>query len=206
MPLNFSAAHSSRISKRPRQLSRHSASSPFKHFSPRKPIQRSKSVADVADDDDDDDDNEDFFGDRLNDIGNVKSLASDLSLRDVAQTIQYVRSHMFEALPENGGFDSKRIAETLNFRKSLPPTVTVPHIHALAQSPTKTEREIAELTRAGTIRRLVTPGRGTGGSSMGESLILTEDVESLLRQAKELNQELTGTFKRFCSIDIDSDL
>lgn len=187
MPLNSSAAHSSRISKRPQQLLRRSATSPFADYSQRKPIQRSKSKPDVADHDDD------LFGDRLDDIGTVKSLASDLSLRDVAQTIQYVRSHMFDTMPENGGFNSTRIAEILGFRKSLSPTVTSSHVHALAQSPTKTEREIAELTRAGTIRRLVTPGRGTGGSSIGESLILSKDVENLLRQAKELDQELTGT-------------
>lgn len=203
MPLNFSAAHSSRITKRPQQLTRRSASSPFSDFSQRKPIQRSRSKVDLAEGDDDDDD--DFFGDRLDDTGIVKSLASDRSLRDVAQTIQYVRSHMFDAVPENGGFNSTRIAEILNFRKSLPPTVTVPHVHALANSPTKTEREIAELTRAGTIRRLITPGRGTGGSSMGESLILSKDVESLLRQAKELNQGLAGKFILFCRIDTDSD-
>ena len=97
-------------------------------------------------------------------------------------------------MPESGGFNSTKIADILNLRKYLPPNVTVPHVHALSQSPTKTEREIAELTKAGTIRRLVTPGRGTGGSSLGESLILSQDVESLLRQAKELNQELVGKF------------
>ena len=200
MPLNYSAAHSSRISKRPQQLSRRRpASSPFADFSQRKPIQRSKSKADLADNDDD------FFGDRLDDVGIVKSLTSDLSLRDVAQTIQYVHSHMFDAMPEKAGLNSTRIAEILNLRKSLPPSVTVPHIHALAQSPTKTEREIAELTRAGTIRRLILPGRGTAGSSIGESLILSKDIENLLRQAKELNQELAGTSILFGMIDIDSD-
>lgn len=112
MPLNLSAAQSSRISKRPQQkipLLRRSASSPFTGFVQRKSIQRSKSKADVADDNDDDD-----FGDRLDDIGIVKSLASDLSLRDLVQTIQYVRSHMFESMPENGGFNSTRIAEILS--------------------------------------------------------------------------------------------
>ncbi|KAF6227350.1 hypothetical protein HO133_008794 [Letharia lupina] len=188
MPLGHPAARSSRISKRPQQLLRRSASSPFTDFTQRKPIQRSKSKVDVADNDDG------FFGDRLDDIGIVKSLASDLSLRDVAQSIQYVHSHMFTAIPDDGGFNSTRIAEILNFRKSLPPTVTLPHLHALTQSPTKTEREIAELTRAGIVRRLVTPGRGTGGSSIGESLILSKDVESLLRQAEELSQELADKF------------
>ena len=200
MPLNFSPAHSSRVSKRPPQPRRR-ASSPFFNFRQRKPVLRSNSKAAVADGDSDDE----FFEDRLDDIGIVKSLASNLSLRDVIQTVQYVRCHMFDAVPVNGGFTSTRIAEILNFRKSLPPTVTVPHVHALAQSPTKTEREIAELTRAGTVRRLFTPGRGTGGSSMGESLILSKDFESLLREANELNQELAGTSILFCWIDTNSD-
>ena len=189
MPLNFTAAHSSRVSKRPKR----STSSPFTHFSQRKPVQRSSSKVETTDDDDDD-----FLGDRLDDIGSVKSLSSDLSLRDVAQIVQYVRSHMFDTMMENGGFNSTRIAEILNFRQSLPPIVTVPHVHALTQSPTKTEREIAELARAGIVRKFVTPGRGTGGSSIGESLILSSDFESLLTQAKELNQELAGTSMLLC--------
>lgn len=202
MPLNFSASYSSRISKRSQHktpLLRRSTSSPFTNFSQRKPIQRSKSKVDVADSDDD------FFGDHLDDIGIVKSLASDLSLQDLAQIIQHVRSHMFEFMPENGGFNSTRIAEILRIRKSLPPTVTILHIHALAQSSTKTEREIAELTRAGTIRKLVTPGRGTGGSSIGENLVLSKDVERLLREAKGLNKELAGTFVQFYRVETDSD-
>ena len=56
------------------------------------------------------------------------------------------------------------------------------------------------------MRRLVTPGRGIGGSSIGKSLILFKDVESLVRQAKEPNQELTGTFIELCRIDIKIDL
>lgn len=121
MPLNHSAAHShsyshlhsSRVSKRPRQLLRRSASSPFTNFPQRKAIQRSQSKADVVDDDDP-------FGDRLADIGIVKSLASDLSIRDVAQIIQYVRSHMFDALPDNGGFNSTRIADILSTSSRSP--------------------------------------------------------------------------------------
>ena len=116
MPLNHSAAYSrsSRVSKRPQQLLRRSASSSFTNFVQRKSVQRSQSKADVVDDGDDDDDYDDSFDDRLTDIGIVKSLTSDLSIRDVAQTIQYVRSHMFDALPENGGFNSTRIADILS--------------------------------------------------------------------------------------------
>lgn len=197
MPLK--PAHSSRISKRPQQPSRRSASSPFTDFGQRKPIQRSKSSIDTTDY------NKDSIEDRLDDVGSVKSSPSDLSLRDVAQTIQYVCSHMFDPMAENGGFNSTRIAEVLNSRRFLPPIVTCSHVHALAQSPTKTEREIADLTRAGIIRRLVIPGRGSGGSSIGESLVLSKDVEGLLKQAKELNQELAGTFAQSARIGTDSD-
>ena len=193
MPLNFSAAPSSRITKKPYQKSpslRRSVSSPFADLKQRKPVQRSQSKPESAADADDDDDG--LLEERLQDAGIVKTLVTDLSLRDVAQTIQYIRSHMFDALPEAGGFNSTKIAEILNFRKSLPPTVTVAHVHALLDSPTRIEREIAELTKAGIIRKVVTPGRGTGGASIGEGLILSKDVERLVIETKELDRELSG--------------
>ena len=189
MPFNFSAAHSSRITKKSQHRSpllKRSSSSAFADLNRRKPLSRSKSKPERLDDEDD------FFGDRLEDDGIVKSLAADLSLRDVAQTIQYVRSHMFDALPEGGGFNSTRIAEILNFRKSLPPCVTVPHIHALTGDPTTTEREIAELTKTNIIKRVLTPGRGTGGSSVGEGLILMKDFEQLTREEQNLDEKLSG--------------
>ena len=194
MPLNFSAAHSSRIIKRTNRrnsLPKRSLSSPFTDLKQRKPIRRSLSKPEVIDGGDDSDD---IFGNSLEDLGLVKTLATDLSLRDVAQTIQYIRSHMFDAMPESGGFNSTRIAEILNFRRSLPPTVTVSHVHALIDSPTKTEREIAELTRAGTIRKVVIPGRGTAGSSVGEGLVLFNEFERLVNASKEIDRDLSGKF------------
>ena len=189
MPLNFSAAHSSRIKKKSQHqppLLRRSASSPFTDYGRRKPVQRSKSKTEGIDDEDE------FFEDRLSDVGIVKTLATDLNLRDVGQTIQYIHSHMFDALPGSGGFNSTRIAEILNFRKSLPPIVTVAHIHALIPSLSATEREIAELINGGILRKLVTPGRGTGGSSVAESLILTKDLRRILGEAQGLNEDLKG--------------
>lgn len=189
MPLNFSAAHSSRITKRQTvksPLLRRSSSSPLIRFNQRKPIQRSQSKIEKDDEDEDDD----FFADRLDDIGLVTSLAADLSLRDVAQMIGYVRTHMFDAMPERGGFNSTRIAEILNFRKSLPPTVTVTHVHAMMKSPTATEREIAELAKAGIIRRIMVPGRGTGGSSMSEGLVLFEDIANIIKGVEILDEAL----------------
>ena len=193
MPLNISAAHSSRVTKRPSKVPslQRSASSPFASFSQRKPIKRSLSKPENADE------NDDFFEDRLEETGIVRSFADDLSLRDVAQTIQYIRSHVFEPMPESGGFNSTKMADILNFRKSLPPTVTVAHVHALTNSPTKTEREIAELTRRGTITRIVIPGRGTGGSSVADGLILLTDIENLLSQASGLDQSNAGKAIRF---------
>ena len=189
MPLKFSAAHSSRITKR-RQTSipslKRSTSSPFAGLNQRKPIKRSLTECKA----DDKDDNS--FEDRLEDRGIVKSLAPDLSPQDVTRIIQYVHSHMFEVVPESGGFNSTRIAEILNFRESLPPTVTVAHVHALSDSPTKTEKEIAELIKAGVIRRIVIPGRGGGGSSVGDGLILLKDIETLVGQADGLDQSSTG--------------
>ncbi len=189
MPLNLSAAHSSRITKRPTAkypLLRRSSSSPLLRFNQRKPIQRSQSRLETADED------EDLFGDRLDNLGLVSSLAADLSLRDTAQIVRYIHTYMFDAMPERGGFNSTRIAEILNFRKSLPPTVTVTHVHAMTRSPTTTEREIAELAKAGIIRKIVIPGRGTGGSSMSEGLVLFNDIERVINEVENLDQALRG--------------
>lgn len=190
MPLNFSAAHSSRITKRSQHGKppfKRSASSPFLSFNQRKPIQRTLSKPEDATGEEDG-----VFGERLDDIGMVKSLATDLSLRDVCQVIQHIRSHMFDILPENGGFNSTRIAEILNFRNSMPPTVTVAHVHAMTDSATAAEREIAELASAGIIRRTVIPGRGTGGSSVGDGLILMKDLELMTSQASDLKSGTAG--------------
>ena len=195
MPLNLSAAQSSRITKRPtakNPLLRRSSSSPLTRYKQRKPLSRSQSnIEDTLED-------EDFFSERLDDAGLVTSLATDLSLRDVAQVVRYARMHMFDAMPERGGFNSTRIAEILNFRKSLPPTVTVAHLHAMTKSPTATEREIAQLAKAGIIRKIFIPGRGTGGSSMSEGLVLIEDIERMIKGTDNLDRALIGMFLRAC--------
>ena len=190
MPFNVSAAHSSRITKRSQAktpLLKRSSSSPFADNHRRKPIQRSKSIPEASLD-------EDLFEERLEDVGLVKSFGTDLALRDVLKTIQYVRCHMFDGVPEGGGFNSTRISEILNFRNSLPPSVTVTHVHAMLPSPTSTEREISELTKAGTVRRLVIPGRGVGGSNAGCGLALAQDIVNLVRDAKEVDTDLANKF------------
>jgi hypothetical protein len=191
MPLHFSAAHSSRIKKKPKGLhavlKRSSSAAPFADFkrTKPKPVQRSTSQGKVADHDD-------FFEDCLDDRGLVATLATDPSLRDIPQNIRYIQSHMFDPVPERGGMNSTRIAEVLNFRKSLPPMVTLAHVHALIRSPTEVEREVAELTKAGALRKIVIPGRGTSGSSVSDSLVLMNDLESLLRDASGLEERVQG--------------
>lgn len=191
MPFTFTAAPSSRISKsKPKKLSlKQAASSPFAKFSQRKPTSRTKSKAKPAEDDEDA-----LFEDRLDDQGLVATLATDLRLRDVAQTMKYIRSHMFDELPERSGMNSTRIAEVLNFRRSLPPIVPNVHVHALIKSPTVVEREIAELTSAGVLRRIVVPGRGVGRSSISDALVLVEDWEQLVRVAKGLEGDIIDAY------------
>lgn len=190
MPLNYSAAHSSRITKAKTKnpLLRRSVSSPFADLPRRKPLQRSKSKPEALEDDDD------LFQDKLDDAGLVISLATEFSLRDVPQAIQYVRDHMFDELPERGGMNSTRIAEVLNFRKSLPPIVTIAHVHAMVGSPTAVEKEIAELTKAGVVRKLVVPGRGVGGASFGECLVLVKDWQRMVVEAPDLTDGLKSMY------------
>ena len=189
MTLNYSAAHSSRVTKRtskPPQL-RRSVTSPFTTFNQRKPIQRSKSKPESSAQDE-----EDFFGERLDDLGLVTTLATDLSLRDVAQIVQYANGHMFDPLPERGGWNSTRISEILNFRRSLPAAVTLTHVHGLSKSPTAAEREISEMIKANVLRKIVIPGRGNGGSSVGEALILWTDLEGMLERSDIVDDALKG--------------
>ncbi|KAI9759446.1 MAG: hypothetical protein M4579_002360 [Chaenotheca gracillima] len=184
MPLNYTAAKSSRISKPVRNPLQRSSSSPFGSYPRRKPVQRTDSKTKTKTSKQDE---EDEFEDRLNDTGLVASLAADLSLRDVAQGIRYIHDQMFTPFPEPSGMNSTRTAEVLNFRRSLPPIVTTAHVHALLNSPTTVEREIAELMRAGTIRKVVVPGRNAGGRGGAEGLVLTSDWKRMIEDSPGLN-------------------
>ena len=187
MPYTFTAAPSSRISKpkaKKPSLTR-SLSSPFSAFPQRKPLQRSKTKPEAPT-------NDDLFEDRLDDLGLVACLATDLSLRDVVQYIKYINSHMFDEIPERSGMNSTRISEVLNFRKSLPPIVTNAHVHALMKSPTPAEKEIKELTAKGVLRRVVVPGRGVGGSSISDALVVVDEWIALVQQCSSLTEEQKG--------------
>lgn len=183
MSFKFTAAHSSRIKKsnKPPTLTRNS-SSPFSSLPRRKPLQRSTTKPEDGD--------EDLFDDHLDDVGLVKALATDLTLRDVAQAVKYVTGRMWSPIPEErAGMNSTRIAEVLNFRVGLPPIVVVSHVQALLNSPTTVEREIAELMKGGAVRKVVVGGRG----SIGEALIMVKDLDDMV-QNSPLELELKEKF------------
>jgi hypothetical protein len=192
MTLQFTAAHSSRITKskaiNPLLRRSSSSSSAFASFSRKKPtVARANRKPSQGDDEDDD-----FFGSssRLEDHGLVLALATDLRLRDVAQQLRYIQEHMFDKIPECSGLNSTRTAEVLNFRKNLAPIVTVAHLHALSRSSTTTEREIAELVRNGVVRRINIPYRGVGASAIGESLVLGEKWIEMVSSTSSLEEEV----------------
>ncbi|OTB02111.1 hypothetical protein M426DRAFT_322938 [Hypoxylon sp. CI-4A] len=151
----------------------------------RKPgTQRGKASKAAGDDDDD------LFNDKLDDYGLVKALATDMNLRDTSQALLYIRSHMFSPIPEQAaGMNSTRIAEVLNYRKRLPPIVTISHAQALLVSPSAVEREIAELARTGFIRKVVVPHRG----DIGETVVLLTDLEQMIEDSTGLDQETKGS-------------
>ena len=153
-----------------------SASSPFASAPRRKPIQRSKTKPDHGDEEDD-------FEDKLEDLGLVETLETELFLRDVPQAMKYIKSKMFDEVPEKSGMNSTRTAEVLNLRKNLPPMVTNAHIHALIDSPTMVEKEIGQLANAGVLRRIVVPGRGTGSSSISDALVIVKDWSDRLKES-----------------------
>ncbi|KAF6844724.1 hypothetical protein CMUS01_00790 [Colletotrichum musicola] len=141
-----------------------------------------------------DDDGEDFFHDRLDDVGLVAALATDMSLRDVVQAMRYIRSHMFGPVPtEAAGMNSTRIAEVLNYRKAMPGMVTISHLYALLASPTAVEREVAELQRGGAIRRIYVQRRG----GLGEALIQSSELQDIVMQSPGLDDETKAAFVTF---------
>ncbi|KAF4984173.1 hypothetical protein FZEAL_571 [Fusarium zealandicum] len=147
--------------------------------SPRRPARNAK------------DQDADLFHDKLEDLGLAKVLEEDLSLRDVVQAMRYIRSKMFCSVP-SAGFNSTRTAEVLNHRAATAPLVTVGHLNAILRSPGKVERELAELTARGAVRRVRVERRG----GMGEALIETADLEEMLDRAR-LTEETKQKIETF---------
>ncbi|KAI8632294.1 serine-threonine protein kinase 19-domain-containing protein [Xylariaceae sp. FL1651] len=146
-------------------------------------------------------DDGDFFDDKLDDYGLVQALVTDLNLRDTPQAIQYIRTRMFAPVPDiAAGMTSTRIAEILNFRRNLPPVVSVAHVQALLSSPSAVEREIAELAREGFLRRIVVPRRGV----VGEFVVLASDYESVLKKTKGLSDGTRENLLRYLALHPDT--
>lgn len=129
---------------------------------------------------------------QLDDTGVIATLADDLNFRDVPQYMEYISNRMFSDMPEKAGMNSTRIAEVLNYRRRLPPFVTIAHIDALSSSSTRIEREIAELAKAGVLRRVTIPRRGAGAAAVGDGLASLKEWHALVRQHDGLTEYLKG--------------
>ncbi|KAL6869268.1 hypothetical protein ACO1O0_000592 [Amphichorda felina] len=134
----------------------------------------------------------DIFEEKLDDVGAASLLVEDLTLRDVVQAMRYIRAHMFTPVPERG-IQSTRTTELLNYRVTMPPIVTVGHLHAVLNAPTRTERETAELLGRGVIRRVRIDRRG----GQGEALIETSHLEDMVRNISGLSDESRERFTTF---------
>jgi hypothetical protein len=189
MPLQFTAAHSSRIKKPGSTKSLKKLSSPaaFSSHPRRKTSQQPKGKAKIADEAEESNDE-----DRLADVGHVATLADDSTFRDVTHAVQHIRDIMFSSMPERAGMNSTRIAEVLNFRRALPPIVSLSHVHAVVGGSTKTERQISEAIDAGVLRRIVVPARGAGMAGIGDGLVLSKDWESRVRDDSNLEDTVKG--------------
>ncbi|KAH7257089.1 serine-threonine protein kinase 19-domain-containing protein [Fusarium tricinctum] len=146
---------------------------------PRRPARKAK------------DQDADLFKDKLDDMGLTKVLEEDLTLRDVVQAMRYIRARMLSSVPATG-FNSTRTTEVLNYRATMAPLVTVGHLNTILLSPGRVERELAELTTKGVVRRVRVERRGGGG----EALIETADYEGMLNGAS-LSEAAKDSFKFF---------
>jgi hypothetical protein len=106
--------------------------------------------------------------------------------------------------------NSTRIAEILNFRRALPPVISVDHVRAILHphNPTAAEREISEAVNQGLIRRVRVPNRdlvsARAGTGAGEGLVFASDWEAIVREARDVPVELRGippiVHSRICRI------
>ncbi|EME39424.1 hypothetical protein DOTSEDRAFT_75192 [Dothistroma septosporum NZE10] len=166
-------------------LLRRKSSSPFTTARRTKPGSRKSSLKDDA-------------IERLDDIGRRPSLASTEVPQDVINLIRYIQCATFEAVPDRAaGMNSEQISATLRFRASLPPLVSVAHLHALSASSTNTERELARLKAMGKVRKFVIPGRGKGGSAVGEGVAVVEDWKARLQEEPGIEYEAQ---QKYCAL------
>ncbi|CAK4012797.1 Hypothetical predicted protein [Lecanosticta acicola] len=159
-------------------------SSPFSTAQRKKPASRKSSVADKDD-----------AQERLDDIGRAPSLAPRDCGQDVGSLVNYIRTHAFEDIPERAaGMNSEQISATLRYRATLPPVVSVAHLHACSISTTETEREMARLIASGKLRKVTVLGRGKGGSAVGEGVVMVEDWKERLRREGDIDKVLSEKY------------
>ncbi|OJD14056.1 hypothetical protein AJ78_05562 [Emergomyces pasteurianus Ep9510] len=198
MPLHFTAAQSSRIrkssstqpSKHQSPFARHSRAKPFR--SPNAAL--SNDPGSAALDSGNESHGEYYQDSRLPDVGPSQYISETTIVNSVIQAIQYIRNSMFSDLPDRAGMNSTRIAEVLNFRRALPPIVSVAHVHMLLNAPTKVEREIVDLVDSARVRRLFIPGRGLDSAGLGDCLVLVRDWEETVRGSSSINDNLKAKF------------
>lgn len=119
---------------------------------------------------------------QFDDIGRVVPLATNSPVNNVLAAIEYAICDMFDDIPERAGMNSTRISKVLNFRKSLPPVLSLAHIHSLVGVSTRAEREIASLNAMGQVRRIEVVGRGNDISGLGALLISRLKMIDLVEQ------------------------
>ncbi|CAG5175200.1 uncharacterized protein ALTATR162_LOCUS10744 [Alternaria atra] len=188
MSLQATAAHSSRITKPRRRSAIAALGLKRTPSSPSTANQKRRSLpAETTTPFEDDE--------QLDDTGVIiASLVDNLEFRDVPQYMEYIRNRMFSDLPEKAGMNSTRIAEVLNFRKRLPPFVTIAHIDALGISSTRNERETAELAKAGILRRVTIPNRGVGAAAVGDGIASVREWQALVQAHAELPEDLKAKY------------
>lgn len=153
-------------------LAKRKSASPFSTAPRKKPSSRKSSLAEKED------------AERLDDIASIPSLAQPNTPQDVIALIRHIQNHAFQDIPDRAaGMNSEQISSTLRFRAKLPPVVSIAHLHALSPSSTDTERDLSRLIAMGKVRRVVIPGRGKGGSAVGEGVVLGEEWKNRIREA-----------------------
>lgn len=134
---------------------------------------------------------DELFQEKLNDLGAIKLMQEDLTLRDVVQAMRYIRKNMFTKVPETG-FKSTRSVEILHYRLTMPTIVTVGHLNAVLSSPSLVEREMAELIRKGVLRKVRVDRRGNAG----EALIELSDLFEMMTKTR-LAEDAKAGFMAF---------
>lgn len=202
MPLHVTP---SRVRKPARNANSSKRASPFATHGRQKPVSRPKlskssRIKLQGDNEDsstshiDDDGGAYISGDRLPDAG-PSSFISDTAPvdGDVTRAIRYIQQNMFCELPARVGMNSTKIAELLNYRRSLPPIASTAHIHMLINAPTKVEKEIVQLINSGRLRRLTLIGRGNNAASLGDYLVIAEDWKQMVHNSNSLEDGLKGS-------------